>query len=168
MVAGPVVLRSRDPIKTYIPPPTMLPMPTKIRSRVDKHRFSSVFIRSCSKTFVRNSFRVNLFIILFRRCYIKDDEIIGVKSTSIKFKNDPKKFLLFCYLVFFVSLIIVGINMNFKLFYFIFLIIPTTQLFIFQIKKLNISNTSDCLTKFKSNNLLGLIVLINIFVGKLI
>ena len=99
---------------------------------------------------------------------IKDDEIIGVKSTSIKFKNDPKKFLLFCYLVFFVSLITIGINMNFKLFYFIFLILPTTQLFIFQIKKLNISNTSDCLTKFKSNNLLGLIVLINIFVGKLI
>ena len=31
---------------------------------------------------------------------IKDDEIIGVKSTSIKFKNDPKKFLLFCYLIF--------------------------------------------------------------------
>jgi len=99
---------------------------------------------------------------------IKDDEIIGVKSTSIKFKNDPKKFLLLCYLVFIISLIFVGINMNFKLFYFIFLIIPTIQLFIFQIKKLNISNTSDCLTKFKSNNLLGLIVLINIFIGKLI
>ena len=98
---------------------------------------------------------------------IKDDEIIGVKSTSIKFKNDPKKFLLFCYFVFVISLIFVGINMNFKLFYFIFLIIPTTQLFIFQIKRLNISNTNDCLTKFKSNNLLGLIVLINIFIGKL-
>ena len=28
---------------------------------------------------------------------IKDDEIIGVKSTSIKFKNNPKKFLLICY-----------------------------------------------------------------------
>ena len=98
---------------------------------------------------------------------IKDDEIIGVKSTSIKFKNDPKKFLLLCYLVFIISLIFVGINMNFKLFYFIFLIIPTTQLFIFQIKKLNISNTSDCLTKFKSNNLLGLIVLTNILIGKL-
>ena len=58
--------------------------------------------------------------------------------------------------------------MNFKLFYFIFLIIPITQLFIFQIKKLNISNTHDCLIKFKSNNLLGLIVLINILIGKLI
>ena len=30
---------------------------------------------------------------------IKDDEIIGVKSTSIKFKNNPKKFILSCYLV---------------------------------------------------------------------
>ena len=99
---------------------------------------------------------------------IKDDEIIGVKSTSIKFKNDPKKFLLFCYLVFFVSLIFVGINMNFKLFYFVFLILPAVHLFIFQIKKLNISDTNNCLTKFKSNNLLGLVVLINIFVGKLI
>ena len=99
---------------------------------------------------------------------IKDDEIIGVKSTSIKFKNDPKKFLLFCYLVFVVSLIFVGINMNFKLLYFILLIIPSAQLFIFQIKNLNISDTIDCLSKFKSNNFLGLLILINIFVGKVI
>jgi 4-hydroxybenzoate polyprenyltransferase len=99
---------------------------------------------------------------------IKDDEIIGVKSTSIKFKNDPKKFLLLCYSIFVVSLIFVGINMNFKLFYFMFLIIPIAQLLIFQIKNLNMSDTNDCLAKFKSNNLLGLIVLINIFVGKLI
>ena len=31
---------------------------------------------------------------------IKDDEIIGVKSTSIKFKKNPKLFLIICYLVF--------------------------------------------------------------------
>ncbi len=99
---------------------------------------------------------------------IKDDEIIGVKSTSIKFKNDPKKFLLFCYLVFIVSLIFVGIKMNFKFYYFIFLTLPAIQLFIFQIKKLDISNTFDCLNKFKSNNFLGMLVLINIFIGKLI
>ena len=36
---------------------------------------------------------------------IKDDEIIGVKSTSIKFKNNPKSFLIICYLVFLISLI---------------------------------------------------------------
>ena len=37
---------------------------------------------------------------------IKDDEIIGVKSTSIKFKNDPKKFISFCYLIFIGALIL--------------------------------------------------------------
>ena len=99
---------------------------------------------------------------------IKDDEIIGVKSTSIKFKNDPKKFLLFCYLVFIFSLILVGIQMNFKLYYFVFLCIPAIQLFIFQIKKLDISNTNDCLNKFKSNNFLGIIILLNILIGKLL
>ena len=99
---------------------------------------------------------------------IKDDEIIGVKSTSIKFKNDPKKFLLFCYLIFIISLIFVGIKMNFKFYYFIFLTLPAIQLFIFQIKRLDTSNTFDCLNKFKSNNFLGMLVLINIFIGKLI
>ena len=98
---------------------------------------------------------------------IKDDEIIGVKSTSIKFKNDPKKFLLFCYLVFIFSLILVGIQMNFKLNYFVFLSLPAIQLFIFQIKKLDISNTNDCLSKFKSNNFLGILILLNILIGKL-
>ena len=32
---------------------------------------------------------------------IKDDEIIGLKSTSIKFKSNPKKFLFICYSNFF-------------------------------------------------------------------
>ena len=36
---------------------------------------------------------------------IEDDEIIGVKSTSIKFKENPKKFLSLCYLIFSTSLI---------------------------------------------------------------
>ena len=99
---------------------------------------------------------------------IKDDEIIGVKSTSIKFKNNPKKFLLICYLIFILTLILLGYFMKFKIFYFMFLIIPTIQLLIFQILKLNIKNTDDCLNKFKSNNFLGLIILFNILIGKLI
>ena len=40
---------------------------------------------------------------------IKDDEIIGVKSTSIKFKKNPKLFLFLCYLIFYISLILIGI-----------------------------------------------------------
>ena len=99
---------------------------------------------------------------------IKDDEIIGVKSTSIKFKKNPKKFLIICYLIFLISLILVGFLENFKIFYFMFLIFPSFQLLNFQIKKLNLKNTIDCLNKFKSNNFLGLIIFINILIGKLI
>ena len=48
---------------------------------------------------------------------IKDDEIIGVKSTSIKFKNNPKKFILVCYLFFIASLILIGVQMKFNLWF---------------------------------------------------
>ena len=99
---------------------------------------------------------------------IKDDEIIGVKSTSIKFKNNPKKFLFVSYLIFIISLIMIGLLMNFKVFYFMFLLLPIFQLLNVQIKNLDINNTNDCLKKFKSNNILGFIVFANILIGKLI
>ena len=45
---------------------------------------------------------------------IKDDEIIGLKSTSIKFKNNPKKFLFLCYSFYFFFFLIGGYLMNFN------------------------------------------------------
>ena len=99
---------------------------------------------------------------------IKDDEIIGVKSTSIKFKNNPKKFLLICYAITFFSLIITGLLMNFNYIYFIFLIVPFMHLFFFQIKGLKISDPIICQKMFKSNNFFGLIVFVNLLIGKLI
>ena len=99
---------------------------------------------------------------------IKDDEIIGVKSTSIKFKNDPKKFLFISYCIFIISLFLIGILMNFKIYYFLFMIVPILHLLVFQIKKLDINLPINCLIKFKSNNILGLIIFTNILVGKLI
>ena len=99
---------------------------------------------------------------------IKDDEIIGVKSTSIKFKNNPKKFISLCYIFFFLSLILVGFLMNFKISFYISLIITFFHLGFYQIKNLEVSNPNMWLIKFKSNNLLGLIVFINILIGKLI
>ena len=40
---------------------------------------------------------------------IEDDEIIGVKSTSIKFKNNPKIFLSLCYFLFIFFYVTMGI-----------------------------------------------------------
>ena len=99
---------------------------------------------------------------------IKDDEIIGIKSAAIKFKNNPNIFLFLCYLILFISLIVVGILMNFNKLYFLSLIIPFFHLFFFQMKNLEIKNPINCLVIFKSNNLLGLIILINIIIGKVL
>tara|TARA_Y100000590_G_scaffold45040_1_gene47787 strand:+ start:3240 stop:4106 length:867 start_codon:yes stop_codon:yes gene_type:complete len=99
---------------------------------------------------------------------IKDDEIIGVKSTSIKFKNNPNKFLYLCYSITSLSLIFTGIYMKFSYIYFIGLIIIAYHLFIYQIKNLNIKKPKICLKIFKSNNLIGLLIFLNILVGKIL
>jgi len=99
---------------------------------------------------------------------IKDDEIIGVKSTSIKFKNNPKKFILVCYLIFIISLVFTGTLMKFNLIYFLFLIIPIFHLIFYQIYKLNINDTNNCLIKFKSNNFFGLLIFVNLLIGKIV
>ncbi|MFL2892277.1 MAG: 4-hydroxybenzoate octaprenyltransferase [Candidatus Pelagibacter sp.] len=99
---------------------------------------------------------------------INDDEIIGVKSTSIKFKNNPKKFISFCYFIFIGILILIGLLMNFNNFYFLFLFLPIGHLFFFQIYKLNIEDPKSCLSKFKSNNFLGLLIFFNLLIGKIL
>ena len=98
---------------------------------------------------------------------IKDDEIIGLKSTSIKFKGNTKLFLIICYLILIFSLAFGGYLMNFNLFYFLFLIIPIVQLFLYQIKTFDQNNSNTCLKIFKSNNYFGLIVFLNILIGKI-
>ena len=99
---------------------------------------------------------------------IKDDEIIGLKSTSIKFKKNPKKFLFTCYSILFLSLIIIGYLMNFSQFFYISLIIVFLHLFFYQIKFFNYKDSITCLKIFKSNNFVGLVILINILIGKVI
>ena len=97
---------------------------------------------------------------------IKDDEIIGLKSTSIKFKNNAKSFLIICYLILILSLALGGYFMDFNLFYYLCLIFPIIHLFFYQIKIFDINKPNNCLKIFKSNNYFGLIILINIFIGK--
>jgi 4-hydroxybenzoate polyprenyltransferase len=98
---------------------------------------------------------------------IKDDEIIGLKSTSIKFKKNPHKFLVICYSMFITSILIIGILMKFNYLFFIFLTIPFIHLIIYQIKELQIYSPERCLKIFKSNNTFGFIIFINILIGKL-
>ena len=98
---------------------------------------------------------------------IKDDEIIGVKSTSIKFKKQSKLFLLICYLAFITSLIMIGFLMEFKFLYFIFLLIPIFNMLFLQIKNFRIEDPANCLILFKKNNFLGFLIFSNILIGKI-
>ena len=98
---------------------------------------------------------------------IKDDEIIGVKSTSIKFKNNPKNFLIICYSIFLISLVLVGVLVKFSNIFYLTLTITFSHLFFYQINFLNTKIPENCMKIFKSNNVLGLMVFLNIVVGKL-
>ena len=99
---------------------------------------------------------------------IKDDEIIGLKSTSIKFKSNPIIFLYLCYIIFILSLILVGFLEEFSKLYFISLIMIVLQIYYFQLKKFKKDSPSQCLDIFKSNNFLGTLVFLILLVGKLV
>ena len=98
---------------------------------------------------------------------LKDDEIIGLKSTSIKFKSKPQLFLILCYTIFIICLFLLGLLMQFNKFYYLVLAIIGYQLYFIQIHKLKIDDEKNCLKIFKSNNFLGLLVFISLIVGKL-
>ena len=99
---------------------------------------------------------------------IKDDEIIGLKSTSIKFKKNAKKFLITCYMFFTICFLIGAIKMEFNSVYYLILIIPIMHLFFFQIKIFNQNDPTSCLKAFKSNNFFGLLIFINILIVKIL
>ena len=92
---------------------------------------------------------------------IKDDEIIGVKSTSIKFKNNPKKFISLCYFLSICFFILVGLKGNYGLNYYILLIFPIAHM-INQIFKMKIKDDLICLKIFKSNNFFGLLIFLTL------
>ena len=98
---------------------------------------------------------------------IKDDEIIGLKSTSIKFKNSPTMFVTLCYFIFLINLLITGILLKLNIFFYLVFILIILQMTFFQIKKIKTKDSAQCLKIFKSNNFLGLLVFISLLAGKI-
>ena len=97
---------------------------------------------------------------------IKDDEIIGLKSTSIKFKGNEKKFLFICYSLLLILFLMGGYYMEFNNLFYFLAIAPFLHLFFYQIKNFKSKDPKNCLKIFKSNNLFGLIIFLNILVIK--
>ena len=95
---------------------------------------------------------------------IADDEIIGIKSTAIKFKGNIKLFVGICYLITFLLIMYVfkkniGINLS------TFFIFMFSLSLIYQIKIFNKNNPMNCLKAFKINNYSGIFMFTTILLS---
>ena len=108
----------------------------------------------------------DLIIFIFNK--ILKDYINYSNKTSIKFKNIPFVFLIICYLIFFLTIVITGIYLKFDYIFFMSLALLFYHLFFRQISKLNIKIKKNCLIIFKSNNEIGLLIFISIIIGKIL
>ncbi|MDA9684016.1 4-hydroxybenzoate octaprenyltransferase [Candidatus Pelagibacter bacterium] len=93
---------------------------------------------------------------------MSDDEIIGLKSTSIKFKKNIKFFVGTCYFLsaLLLSLLFIKyIGINFFTF---FLLIFFLTLF-YQLKIFKKEKQESCLKAFRTNNISGLILFLSIY-----
>ena len=98
---------------------------------------------------------------------INDDEIIGVKSTSIKFKNYTKIFVGGCYCLSIVFILIMSLMIETNK-YLLLLSIPFIISLLFQLKIFNTGSPESCLTAFKVNNVTGVFVFLFIYSFKIL
>ena len=93
---------------------------------------------------------------------MSDDEIIGLKSTSIKFKNNLNLFVLVSYSM--SSVIILYLFKNFLgINLFTFLLIMFVISLLYQLLELKKKDSENYLRLFKFNNYSGLIMFISIY-----
>ena len=92
---------------------------------------------------------------------MSDDEIIGLKSTSIKFKNNVKLFIFMSYsLSFFFLMILFKDFIGFNIFSILFIMFILSLIYQLKFEK---KNPKSCLKMFRLNNLSGLILFLTIF-----
>ena len=85
---------------------------------------------------------------------IVDDEIIGVKSTSIKFKSMLKKFVISCYSISIIIFFIFFYN-NMNSFFFLFPLLAFFITLFYQVYIFDKRKPKTCLQAFKINNFSG-------------
>ena len=93
---------------------------------------------------------------------MSDDEIIGLKSTSIKFKNNIRLFVSIVYSISIILLFFLFKNFFGNNIFTLFLIFFILSLF-YQLIKLKNYKPKNCLQLFKSNNYSGLLLFLAIY-----
>ncbi len=92
---------------------------------------------------------------------MSDDEIIGLKSTSIKFKQNMKLFVSISYFITVaLNIFLFHEYLSLNVFSFVFFMFASTL--VYQIIKFNKDDSKSCLKMFKLNNLSGLFLFLSI------
>ncbi len=94
----------------------------------------------------------------------EDDALIGIKSSALALGDKTKLFLIPSYSLTIGGLVSIGLLNNFDFTFYFLIGISATQL-IWQILALDLNSPIDCLEKFKSNKLFGVIVTVAIYCG---
>ena len=126
-------------------------------------------------TAINNDISVNILILYLSAIFwtlgydtiygaqdMSDDEIIGLKSTSIKFKKNIRLFVTFSYFISVVLLFFLFQNFLGNNFFTLFLTLFILTLF-YQILKFKKNKSRNYLSLFKFNNFTGLFLFIGIF-----
>ena len=92
-----------------------------------------------------------------------DDEIIGIKSAAIKFKNKIKLFVSTSYLITGILIFFIFKN-QFGLNIFSLIMLCFILSLIYQIKIFKKDNPQSCLKAFKLNNISGLLLFLSILI----
>jgi 4-hydroxybenzoate polyprenyltransferase len=95
---------------------------------------------------------------------VEDDLKIGVKSTAIKFGENPQKILLGLNFIMFLILILLGWHEKFRAEYFITILLADLYLNS-QIKNCDFKQPKKCLQVFKSNIWFGSLIALALFLG---
>ena len=90
---------------------------------------------------------------------ISDDEVIGVKSTAIKFKKNISLFVGSCYSISLLAILFV--IMNLKINYSLIIFIGFVTTLYYQVKICKSKKPSLCLKAFKLNNISGMLIFLN-------
>ena len=93
---------------------------------------------------------------------IHDDEIIGIKSTAIKFKNNVKVFVGTCYILCTLCILTLSLLMEINKYSLLLSIFFILSL-IYQVKIFKSNSPKSCLSCFKMNNFTGLFIFLFIF-----
>jgi 4-hydroxybenzoate polyprenyltransferase len=98
---------------------------------------------------------------------IKDDKIAGIKSSAIFLEDKPYKLLILLVYAIFIALYIIANLLSNNKFGALGALVAIPIL-AWQIKSLNISNSKNCLIRFKSNQYVGFIMALSMLLGCLL